>query len=178
MKHRIMVKVFFIILSCIVLLDIPDAESSGSSGIPLLSTEALLNADYRVPNDIGPFVRVIKGKYKWYQESEGGSQSITILDQGVRGDLNGDGIQDAVVLLVYWRGGTGVFDYLAAVLNDHGNPRHVSSVKLGDRVEIRSLKLKNGQITAKLTVQGWNDPLCCPTKRITKRFVLENNTLK
>jgi len=37
------------------------------------------------------------------------------LDQGVRGDLNGDGIQDAVVLLVYWRGGSGVFDYLAAV---------------------------------------------------------------
>jgi len=107
MKRRIMVKVFFIILSCIVLLDIPDAESSGSSGIPPLSTKALLNADYRVPNDIGPFVRVIKGKYKWYQESEGGSQSITILDQGVRGDLNGDGIQDAVVLLVYWRGGLG-----------------------------------------------------------------------
>jgi len=100
-----MVKVFFIILSCFVLLDIPDAESSGSSGIPPLSTEALLNADYRVPNDIGPFVRVIKGK--WHQKSEEGQQSITILDQGVRGDLNGDGIQDAVVLLVYWRGGLG-----------------------------------------------------------------------
>jgi len=61
-----MVKVFFIILSCFVLLDIPAAESSGSSGILPLSTKALLNADYRVPNDNGPFVRVIKGKYKWY----------------------------------------------------------------------------------------------------------------
>jgi hypothetical protein len=101
-----------------------------------------------------------------------GHQRLTIKDEDLRGDLNQDGTADAVVVFVYEGGGSGVFNYLAAVLNERGEPRHVATVRLGDRVEIRSLSLKNGRITVRLVVQGDDDPLCCPSVRVERVFKL------
>ena len=45
-------------------------------------------------------------------------------------------VADAVVILYASGGGSGTFRYLAAVVNEQGQPQHVASALLGDRVRI------------------------------------------
>ncbi|HWC74353.1 MAG TPA: alpha/beta hydrolase, partial [Gemmatimonadales bacterium] len=139
-----------------------------------LDRATILNAQYRLPSSKS-IVRVRDGN--WSQASANSRQALTIVDMNARGDLNGDGVPDAVVLLVYSSGGSGVFNYLAAVLNDHGAAKHVSSTALGDRVKVQAIDLVNGRAIADLTVQGDHDPACCPTVRSTRAFAFVNGQL-
>jgi hypothetical protein len=134
---------------------------------------ALGDAEYRIPVASAGTVRARGGSWSGPE----GKQSLTVLDRNARGDLDGDGVPDAAVVLVYWGGGSGVFNYLAAVVNDHGAPRHVASAELGDRVRIDGLSVAAGEVTVNLTVQGPNDPMCCPTQAATRTFALRGNEL-
>jgi hypothetical protein len=150
-------------------------SSLGACRAAPLDTPALLGAEYRLPAPSGESVRVRDGK--WDHVDTNSRQALTVVDQNVRGDLDGDGVPDAVVLLVYSSGGSGVFHHLAAVLDDRGRPRHVSSMALGDRVRVNSVTLLDGRVTVDLVVQGDNDPMCCPTMPITRVFTLEEGQL-
>lgn len=138
-----------------------------------LDAAAVGNAEYRIPVADAGAVRAKGGSWSDPQ----GRQSLTVLDMNARGDLDGDGVPDAAVVLVYWGGGSGVFNYLAAVINDHGTPRHVASAELGDRVRIDGIAVAGGQATVHLTVQGPNDPMCCPTQAAARSFALKGQTL-
>ena len=92
-------------------------------------------------------------------------------------DLNKDGAQDAAVVLISSGGGSGTFYHLAAVLNDKGAPRHVSSILLGDRIKLKNVTVKNGEITVEMTMHGPNDPLCCPTQEVSKVYTLQAEKL-
>ena len=138
-----------------------------------LDAAAVGNAEYRIPIAAAGTVRAQGGKWSDPQ----GKQSLTVLDMNARGDLDGDGAADAVVVLVYWGGGSGVFNYLAAMVNDHGTPRHVASAELGDRVRIGGLSVAGGKVTVNLTAQGEHDPMCCPTQAETRTFALQGQEL-
>ena len=140
-----------------------------------IASSALLNAEYQLPISAGARVTARDGK--WLEEGPDGRQSLAVIDPGVRGDLDGDKIPDAAVLLVYSGGGSGAFNYLAAVLNDQGRPRHVSSIELGDRVKVGSVAFEKGRVVASLVVHGANDPLCCPTVPVTRAFELAGGRL-
>jgi hypothetical protein len=62
------------------------------------------------------------------------------------GDLNADGLEDAVVILRESSGGTGVDISLAMVMNENGIPRNTDTVELGDRKEIQSIIIDDGII--------------------------------
>lgn len=62
------------------------------------------------------------------------------------GDLNNDGLEDAVVILRENTGGTGVFISLAVVMNEKGTLRNTATVSMGDRQEITSLAIVAGMI--------------------------------
>ena len=93
------------------------------------------------------------------------------------GDLNSDGVEDAAVILAESSGGSGSFVYLAVVLNQQGKPSNVATLLLGDRVQIQSLKVAEGQIILMLIQQGPNDPMCCPTQAVENVYTLEGNKL-
>jgi hypothetical protein len=170
MKNNVVLAIAFLATACV-----HATHSSASRSPHDLDAGVLLNARYELPEAAHSIVSVHDGK--WNLEDAEGRRSLTVMDLNLRGDLNGDGADDAVMLLVYWGGGSGVFSYLAAVLNDKGQPRHVSSVELGDRVKIKSVRLKRGKITARLVVTGERDAACCPTERITLVFALVNGEL-
>ena len=94
------------------------------------------------------------------------------------GDLDGDGNEDAVVVLVANGGGSGHFFYLIPVFNVRGTPK-VSNlgVELGDRIKLHDISIRNGIVTVKLTTQGPYDPLCCPTKSQSLDFYADSETL-
>lgn len=95
------------------------------------------------------------------------------------GDLNGDGADDAAVILVADPGGSGTFYYLSAVLNQNGDPKPAGSQFLGDRVFFRDLSIDDGHILIELDIVRPDDPMCCPTdhKRQTYAVIGEELVL-
>ncbi len=109
----------------------------------------------------------------------GSSDDLVIwLSQKVAfGDLNGDGGGDAAVVLIADPGGSGTFFDLAVVINEGGQPRHVASVPLGDRVKIESLAIRDRQIYVEMFVRGAGDPKDNPTQRVTRVFTFQTGRL-
>src|SRR5688572_26170315 len=59
-------------------------------------------------------------------------------DFRLAGDLDGDGIEEAVVHLTYATGGTAAMSFLAVVTRTSGLLRNVATIALGDRVQLQS----------------------------------------
>jgi peptidoglycan/xylan/chitin deacetylase (PgdA/CDA1 family) len=93
------------------------------------------------------------------------------------GDLNGDGVEDAAVILIAAPGGSGTFYYLSAVLNQDGQPRPLPSQFLGDRVYIRDLSIDEGLVRVELDIAGPDDPVCCPTDHRRQAYAVEGEKL-
>jgi len=143
------------------------------TAMPPLTLAALKNAEYQSEFPKSKKARLTDGKYE--EEIVPGAASklvIALHPTYALGDLNGDGVNDAAVVLAANMGGSGTFIYLAAVVNQNGTPQHVASVSLGDRVKIEAMAIKAGVITVDVVTHGPQDPLCCPTQKATKSFRL------
>lgn len=94
------------------------------------------------------------------------------------GDLDGDGTPDAVAPLFLNTGGSGVFIYLFAMVDRNDGLVQVGRELLGDRVKLNSIAVSgDGTIAIDMITQVPNDPLCCPTQQVTRRFRLEGDKL-
>ena len=94
------------------------------------------------------------------------------------GDLDHDGVPDAVIVLESDPGGSGVFFDLAPVLNRGGQPLPLAAVALGDRVQIRSVHIaEDGIVHIDMRKHGPNDPLCCPTLDVVMTYRLDGDRL-
>jgi hypothetical protein len=102
---------------------------------------------------------------------------MELLNLRAYGDLNGDGVEDAAVLLATNTGGSGVFVDLAAVCDHRGKPQDTARFFLGDRVKPERVEIVGEEIVLSLLVHGPDDPLCCPTERVTWRFRLVGDDL-
>jgi len=102
---------------------------------------------------------------------------IRLTDHYAFGDLDGDGSDDVAVVLVTDPGGSGTFFDLAVLSERGGDPINVASTALGDRVDLRSLTVENGRITADMVTHGPNDPMCCPSLRQVVAYQLRGNAL-
>ncbi len=125
-------------------------------------------------------VQLTNGKYEGEPFVPGGASRPTVmfLDPfNAFGDLNGDGIGDAAVTLAENSGGSGVFIYLAAVVDQGGMPVNVATQLLGDRVNIKSMTIDGGEILITMLIQGPDDPFCCPSLEVTRRFRLQGDQL-
>lgn len=150
-----------------------------------LTVDALKNAEYQSEWPASKKVKLTDGHYEGEMEWNFPGPapllnrlSVWLEDKRAFGDLNGDGVDDAVVILVTNTGGSGMFKELAAVVNDMGMPRHVASTGLGDRTKIESLSIKSsGKVTVEAIVVGPGDQFCCPTHRVTGTFRLEADKL-
>jgi hypothetical protein len=115
----------------------------------------------------GP-VRLASGS--WSAEDEEGKQTLDLGPPRARGDLDGDGREDAAVILLGSGGGSGVFVDLAVVLDRNGVPVHAASAPLGDRVQVHEIRIEGNDILVDVTQQGPGDPACCPTQNVTRKF--------
>ena len=161
-----------------------DIEVTGEVPAPL-TVEILRNADYQWvdwPTSLEPLpggnVKLTDGRFLT-RVGDRHPYYVDLLNPVVFGDLNGDGIDDAVVFLRA-NGGGGNHEglYLTAVVNEQGQPRHVDSRYLGDvRGYPESLEIEDGDIV----VQKWSyrptDALCCPSQKETFVFRLAGDTL-
>ncbi|MFC1484667.1 hypothetical protein ACFL6Q_06450 [Candidatus Neomarinimicrobiota bacterium] len=118
----------------------------------------------------------------YYEEEVApGSASRTRISLGdfqTPGDLNGDELPDAAVILIADPGGSGTFYYLSAVINRDGIPRPMATTLLGDRISIASLDIDNGEITVTLLTRRPDEPMATtPTLEIVRRYALQEQQL-
>ena len=66
----------------------------------------------------------------------------------VVGDLDGDGAAEAVVLLVRSPAGTGSWSALTVVKRIGGRLSPIASTALGDRVQVRAVRIEGGRLLA------------------------------
>jgi hypothetical protein len=150
------------------------APTATPTAIPPLTLDTLKNAEYQSEFPKSKKARLTDGKYEEEIVPGAASKLVIVIypDMYAFGDLNGDGVNDAAVVLAANMGGSGTFVHLAAVVNQNGTPQHVASVSLGDRVKIEAMAIKAGVIMVDVVTHGPQDPLCCPTQKATKSFRL------
>jgi hypothetical protein len=93
------------------------------------------------------------------------------------GDLNGDGVADAAVILATETGGSGTFISLVSAVRSEEELQPAGVILLGDRVRIEELSIANGVIRVEYLRQGPNDPMCCPTQATTAHYTLRRGLL-
>jgi hypothetical protein len=94
---------------------------------------------------------LVDGVYREkYMPDSATEMVISLADIHTFGDLNGDRVDDVLVILISYPGGSGTFFYLAAVLNQDGTPKPVATAFLGDRTIIRSMTIESGQIALEM----------------------------
>lgn len=155
----------------------PTATAEPTS-VPGLTWTALQNAAYPDEFVNDGVAQLVDGTYS--EEAAPGSATkitVTLSDVSAYGDLNGDGVEDAVVVLVTDPGGSGTFYTMVAVLNDRGMPNPVATASLGDRVILNALTVDAGQISVEMVIAGPDDPLCCPNTTRHAVYALQGGTL-
>ena len=148
--------------------------------VPPLTAAQVLNAEYTLTgfDNATHAYRFVDGKFSQGLDATApGFVSMTIGEQVAFGDLDGDGAADAAVTIAENFGGSGVFVFAAAVLNDNGQPRHVASTLIDDRPQINQLEIRDGGIFLDLVVHGPSDAMCCPTFPVTRTYELIGNAL-
>ncbi len=159
-------------------MQVPAVAPSISATPDVLTLDVLKNAAYRLDLSASGVARLTNGVYMEHIIPGAPVTMVVHLPGPIAtGDLNGDGVDDAAVILTADPGDSGVFYYLAAVVNEAGQPRHVASVVLGDRIQVKSLSIAAEQVVVHLAIQGPDDPACCPSREITQKYELRGETL-
>jgi heat shock protein HslJ len=120
-------------------------------------------------------VELKDGRWEGVPPVAGGAARPTVmLIDGLwaAGDLDGDGSAEAVALLVESSGGSGSFLYLAALDRQGGRLVNVATTAVGDRVQLRGLRLVARTIELDVVQHAPDDPGCCPTQKATRSWRL------
>ena len=114
----------------------------------------------------------------YYEEAGSGTPFVQLVDTLIAtGDLNGDGSEDAAVLLEDFSSGSGHFTFLATVLDVATAPTPTTALMVGDRIQVKSLEIVEGQVVAQLVAQAGSDPACCPSWNVQQHFTLQDGEL-
>jgi hypothetical protein len=135
-----------------------------------------LDATYTLENET---ITLVNGKAA--SNAEPGSATRTTIGSighSANGDLNGDGVADAAIVLIRDAGGSGAYYYVAAAINIGGRAEGTDAKFLGDRITLRTIRIVNRQILVTYLDRKPGEPLSAkPTIAVTKRYALQGRVL-
>ena len=146
--------------------------------LPGISPGQVRNSQYQ----LGYFdqIRLVQLADGRYQEGTPGSEdyiSVSVTDFIARGDLNGDGENEAVAIVTENYGGSGSFVFLAVYQYFNDEAIFLTSIFLDDRPLINTLVVEDGEVFVDAIVHDKDDPMCCPTLATTRRYLLNGVNL-
>jgi heat shock protein HslJ len=135
------------------------------------------NLTYNGVIGAGP-VALVGGTASYTEPGSSGTPVVRLVSGvSVLGDLNHDGIEDAVAVLEDDADGTGRFTFLAPVLSVLATPATLPAVMAGDRIQIVSLVMDQGEVVLEMITQGPSDPACCGATRARVTYALQDGAL-
>ncbi len=93
------------------------------------------------------------------------------------GDLNGDGITDAVAIFWTQVGYRRIWVELAVIINQDGRPKQVAYKALGMNKGAKSIAIKSGEIVLEIGKHAPGDPVCCPSHSVIHKYRLAGKNL-
>jgi heat shock protein HslJ len=153
-----------------------DSAAVNSSGAP--SVFELAGATYS--GIMSEPVTLTGGRWEGEPFVEGGASRPTVglVDHFIlTGDLDEDGLDEAVTLLWESSGGSGNRLFLAAVARGDDVISNLGTAPIGDRVRIRSGAIDDGRITLDIVRAGPKDAVCCPTEKALVTWALSSDGL-
>lgn len=147
------------------------------------TAEEVRSATYAGFRDIDGPVTLTDGHWEGPPFAPGGEARPTVsLVEGIHlaGDLDGDGVEEAVVLLAEGAGGTGELMHVAVVGRQDEELVNRATAFIGDRVGIRDATLGDGDGRIRLDVirSGPEDAECCPGELATLGLVFAGGQLQ
>lgn len=143
-----------------------------------LTINELKNREYRSEWSAKGKIKLSDGIYKEKIAPDSATELVIKLSDRIGfGDLNGDGAEDAAVILVSNPGGSGTFYELAAVINSRGKAKYAASVFLGDRVKVEEVDISSGKIVVEMVIHKSTDPMCCPALKVEQEYALQGDAL-
>jgi peptidoglycan/xylan/chitin deacetylase (PgdA/CDA1 family) len=104
--------------------------------------------------------------------------TASIADVRTYVDLDGDGAEDAVPLIITRNVNAGELFELAAVLNDDGTPVVASVALIGDRVRLKAIAPTDNAVVVRATRADEDDGACCPTLEVLQRYEFIDGALQ
>ncbi len=146
---------------------------------PALIKQKVKNMYYTSDLSSFGYILLVNGEYREQYDVESVTELVIVLpDEYIAiGDIDGDNINDAAVILVADPGGSGTFYYLHAVINGYSFFYDAAADVLGDRVKVKSLNIAEGGIYIDMVIHGPDDPMCCPTEEVSRIYKYEDNQL-
>jgi heat shock protein HslJ len=152
----------------------PSEPTKAAMQAPTL--KEIKNASYSGIEGLKGSVKLVDGKWKGrpYKKGSASRPVVSLIgDFRITGDLDGDGTDDAVVLLNYAPGGTGQLLHLALMARKKGKIQNLATALIGDRVQIRDVRIEQKRIFMDVIQAGPKDAMCCPGEVTTREWTLE-----
>ena len=153
----------------------------GDGELRRLTLEQLHDGRYLLPlrGDEETPIRFHRGRGS-IKYGEGATEQVHagLVDELIAfGDLDGDLVADAAVVVFMDPGGSGTFIHLLAIHDREGTPVQAGREFLGDRVRVQNLSISGGRIFVTMLAHGPGDGLCCPSVQIRRAFTLHGRRL-
>lgn len=104
--------------------------------------------------------------------------STSAFGQPAFGDLDGDGDDDAALILLRQPGGSGTFFYVAAAVNTNGKFVGTNALFLGDRIAPQDISIRNGQVLVNYADRRPDEPMTvAPSVGQSRYFALKDGAL-
>ncbi len=138
---------------------------------------AYLKVDFDESSGTEELVPFFAGKYRIP-----GKTGFYHIDASVRGDLDGDGIEEGVAVKLGNFGGTGHFPELVVLKQEGLGFTEIASTSepydfFADRIDVRSVQVFDRMITVKIIGKGPEDSSCCPTMPMEMEFRFVNGQI-
>ena len=159
----------------------PTAPAAAQQAVQAPSLQELKNATYSGVAEAGSSFTLAGGRWEGQPFAPGAASrpSVTLArDFRLLGDLDGDGADEAVVLLAGSAGGTGEMSYLAVVGRRGGKVANLTTAPIGDRVQVRDARIDGRDIVLEVVQAGQDDAACCPADLVTRIWGFEAGALK
>ncbi|MEA5535228.1 hypothetical protein [Crocosphaera sp. XPORK-15E] len=144
------------LFSMIPWLDIQATEVNLDNRDSLL--QQLKNAVYSLPD--GQKIALLDGRSQYH------NLSFILQEKVAIGDINGDAIQDAIVVLTSFQQGIQVGNYLAVfIANQEKQFNNLDTLKLQDNITLEMINIEAQQLTINFLAYSPRDLVCCPSQK-------------
>ncbi len=176
-----------IVLACVLIGGYFFERSRPATSVPVTATPQSvsstldpLDATYIID---GAPVTLVDGRSS-QAAAPGSAETITtqLFGAPVLGDVNGDGVNDAAVILVQTGAGSGTFYYAAVALatssSSGGSTVGTNAILLGDRIAPDTTQIANGIVTVNYADRKPTDPMSTsPSVGVSKYLVVAGTAL-